>query len=187
MGGGPTGCTSTPGAWFRAQGRPDRGGKAVSSFPVPEPEVRIVTHPGAAAEPDLEAIRSELRAFNRAANPAYFALRDLPANGPRALHVVAYDAAGGIAGGLIGSTCLAWLDIEILAVRAGERRRGIGRRLVRAAESEAVLRGCRYAALDTTDFQAPGFYERLGYAVAGTFEHRVGEGHTKFFFTRTLA
>jgi GNAT superfamily N-acetyltransferase len=151
---------------------------------VSEPGVRIVAE--TAAEPVLEAIRAQLRAFNREANPAFYALRDLPENAPRALHVVAYDAAGGVAGGLIGSTCLDWLDIDILAVRAGDRGRGIGRRIVRAAEAEAVARGCRYAAVDTADFQAPGFYGKLGYAVAGKFEDRDGLGHAKWFFTRRI-
>jgi ribosomal protein S18 acetylase RimI-like enzyme len=161
-------------------------GRPVFSASLSEPEVRIVTEPSVAAEPVLEAIRSELHAFNRAANPAYYSLRDLPGNEPRALHVVAYDPAGGVVGGVIGTTCLEWLDIEIMAVRAGDRRRGIGRRLVRAAESEAVLRGCRWAAVDTADFQAPGFYEKLGYAVVGRFEDRDGHGHAKFFLTRRI-
>ena len=100
--------------------------------------------------------------------------------------MVAYDAAGGVVGGLIGSTCLEWLDIDMLAVRAADRRRGVGRRLMRAAEAEAVSRGCRWAAVDTADFQAPGFYERLGYAIVGRFEDRDGHGHTKYYFTRRL-
>lgn len=162
------------------------GGTAGILGPVAEPDIRVVAEPTAAPEPVLEAIRAELRAFNRAANPAYYARRDLPENAPRALHVVAYDAAGGVVGGLIGSTCLEWLDIDMLAVRAADRRRGVGRRLMRAAEEEAVARGCRWAAVDTADFQAPGFYGKLGYAVVGRFEDRDGHGHAKYFLTRRL-
>ena len=150
------------------------------------PVVRVVTESAAASRDVLEAIRRELRAFNRAANPAFYALRDLPENAPRPLHVVAYDAEGTVVGGLIGDTCLAWLDIDILSVRAADRGRGIGRLLMHAAEEEAVARGCRWAAVDTMDFQAPGFYARLGYAVVGTFEDRDGHGHTKHFLTRRI-
>ncbi len=159
----------------------------VFSPPVSELDVRVVVAAAAPAEDVIEAIRRGLREFNRAANPAFYAQRDLPENAPRPLHVVAYDAAGAVVGGLIGTTCLAWLEIDVMSVRAAERRRGIGSRLVRAAEAEAVARGCRHSAVDTMDFQAPGFYGRLGYAVAGRFEDRDGHGHTKYFLTRRLA
>ena len=151
-----------------------------------DPDIRVVAEPAAAAEPVLEAIKKELRAFNRQVNPAFYALRDLPENAPKPLHIVAYDAAGAVAGGLIGETCLAWLDIEILVVRAADRRRGIGSRLMRAAEAEAVRRGCRHAIVDTADFQAPAFYGKLGYALVGTIEDRDGHGHAKHYFTRRI-
>ena len=151
-----------------------------------DPGVRVVVESAAAPEAALDAIRRELRAFNRSANPAFYALADAPENAERPLHVVAYDVAGDVVGGLIGTTFLAWLDIDMLSVRAGDRRRGLGRRIMRAAEAAAVARGCRYASVDTTDFQAPGFYERLGYAIVGRFEDRCGQGHTKYFLTRRL-
>jgi GNAT superfamily N-acetyltransferase len=149
-------------------------------------EVRVVCEAAVPADAVLEAIKRELREFNRAANPEYWALRGLPENEPQPLHVVAYDASGAVAGGLIATTCFAWLDIDIMSVREKDRRRGIGRRLVAAAEKEALRRGCRYASVDTMSFQAPTFYEQLGYEVAGTFADRDGHGHTKYFFTKTL-
>ena len=150
------------------------------------PEVRVVAESGVASEEALGAIRRELRTYNRAMNPDFYALFDDPANAERPLHVVAYDAAGAVVGGLIGTTQLEWLDIDILAVHSAHRRSGIGRRIMRAAEAEAVARGCRYASVDTLDFQAPRFYERLGYEIVGRFEDRCGPGHTKFFLTSTL-
>lgn len=152
-----------------------------------EPEFRVVTESAIPAEDVLEAIRRELRTYNRQANPVFYALRNRPEHAPRPLHVVAYDAAGAVVGGLIGTTCLAWLDIDIMSVREADRHRGIGTLLVRAAEAEAVARGCSYAAVDTMDFQAPDFYARLGYAVVGTFADRDGHGHAKHFLTRRLA
>jgi GNAT superfamily N-acetyltransferase len=149
-------------------------------------ELRVVAETGSASEEALEAIRRELRAYNRAANPAFFALRDAPENAPRPLHVVARDAGGAVVGGLLGETCLAWFDIDILSVREGDRRRGVGRRIMLAAETEAAARGCRWVSVDTMDYQAPGFYERLGYTAVGRFEDRDGHGHTKLFFTKRI-
>jgi GNAT superfamily N-acetyltransferase len=58
-----------------------------------------------------------------------------------------------------------WLLIDGLWVEKEIRGQGIARELLFAAESKAVERGCRGAWLGTFDFQARGFYERLGYTV----------------------
>ena len=44
-----------------------------------------------------------------------------------------------------------------------------------------------HAVVDTAEFQAPGFYERLGYAVVGRIEDCDGHGHAKYYLTRTIA
>jgi hypothetical protein len=42
------------------------------------------------------------------------------------------------------------------------------------AESEALARGCHSAWLDTFEFQARVFFERLGYECFGTLDHYPG-------------
>jgi hypothetical protein len=57
--------------------------------------------------------------------------------------------------------------------------------LVEKAETEARLRGCHHAFLDTFDFQARQFCEKLGYYEFG----RLAEfpvGHTRFFLMKRL-
>lgn len=71
--------------------------------------------------------------------------------------------AGEVIGGLWGQTAYDWLFVALLFVPEPLRRRGVGTELLHRAEREAVSRGCHNAWLDTFEFQARGFYERLGY------------------------
>lgn len=85
-----------------------------------------------------------------------------PGNG-RPLVIALRDASGQVTGGLWGSTGYEWLFTQLLVVPADGRGTGAGTRLMAMAEQEAVARGCTGAWLDTFEFQARGFYERLGY------------------------
>jgi ribosomal protein S18 acetylase RimI-like enzyme len=91
----------------------------------------------------------------------------------------------GILGGLLGWTSWEWLRIELLYVEPALRGTGWGTRLVRAAEEEARRRLCRSAWVDSYSFQAPGFYERLGYKVFGTLDD-YPRGHRRCFLQRKL-
>ena len=62
-----------------------------------------------------------------------------------------------IFGGLWSATANAHLHIDLLFVPEELRRTGLGRRLIKDAEDEAVRRGCRGVWLDTYSFQARGF------------------------------
>ncbi len=57
--------------------------------------------------------------------------------------------------------------IELLFVPPGLRGFGQGRKLVSNAEDLARSRGCTGIWLDSFTFQAPQFYQRLGYEIFG--------------------
>lgn len=102
------------------------------------------------------------------------------------LLVIARDDDGQFAGGLDGATYFGWLYVENLAVAEHQRGQGIGSSLLRAAEAEAMHRGCTHAYLDTFSFQARPFYEKHGYKVAGTLED-FPKGHARYFLQKRLS
>ncbi len=104
----------------------------------------------------------------------------------RPLAVVVRDDSGAVTGGLWGRTAYGWLYVELLVVPETLRGRGVGSEMMRAAEAEAVARGCRHAWLDTFEFQARGFYERLGYRCFGELPD-YPPGFARYFMTKALS
>ncbi len=88
------------------------------------------------------------------------------------------DAGDEVVGGLLGSIWGGVLFIRILWVSDALRGQGFGRRLMEMAERRGVERGCRHVFVDTFSFQAPGFYEKLGYRIYARAEDwPVGHAH----------
>lgn len=83
---------------------------------------------------------------------------------------VARDSTGVVVGGILGHTRWRWLYIAKLWVDERARGHGLGRRLMAAAEDLARSRGCTDVSLDTFEYQARPFYEKLGYELFGTLE-----------------
>jgi GNAT superfamily N-acetyltransferase len=102
------------------------------------------------------------------------------------LAILLHDHAGQVVGGLWGRVVYAWLVVEMLFVPAALRGRGLGAALMQAAESAARSRNCVGLQLTRLDFQAPAFYERLGFETFGVLDD-VPPGHRCFHMQKRLA
>ena len=86
------------------------------------------------------------------------------------LSVYCRDEDGRVVGGLTGKTYWDHLDIEFLWVEEEFREQGLGTEIMRLAEEAAKRRGCKYALLDTYEFQALGFYQKQDYQQFGQLD-----------------
>jgi ribosomal protein S18 acetylase RimI-like enzyme len=92
---------------------------------------------------------------------------------------------GQVLGGAYGDTHYGWLYLSLLWVDETLRGQGWGTRLVEHFEGEAVARGCHGAWVDTYGFQAPIFYERLGYREFGRLDE-FPPGSARLFYWKPL-
>ena len=131
------------------------------------------THP---SEQEIKYIRDSLYQFNK---------EIVGDDGHTPIHIVEYDADGNVIGGILGGTYWGWMYVDILWVDESHRKKGIGSRLLRAAEEEAAQRGCHHVHLDTMSWQAPDFYKKHGYEVIGVLPN-IPDGNQKYLLMKTL-
>ena len=103
----------------------------------------------------------------------------------RLLQAELRDDEGALVAGLTGWTWGACGYIDVLWVREDRRGRGLGRKLLDAAEAEARERGCAQIVTSSHSFQAPDFYVKHGYVVVGEFSE-YPRGHRSIFLEKAL-
>jgi GNAT superfamily N-acetyltransferase len=137
---------------------------------------RLIEITDSAAERD----RSELRDRMYEYNSHRTGYRD-----GRSLCCFLRDESGRLVAGLDGFTWGGYARIEYLWVDESLRGRGLGRRLLAAAEREAAARGCETVVVDTHEFQAPELYPKLGYELVGT-THDTPIGYRQLLYQKRL-
>jgi GNAT superfamily N-acetyltransferase len=95
------------------------------------------------------------------------------------------NQAGDVIAGYNGHTWGGYCELAHLWVHERHRGQGLGALLLQTAESEALARGCVQVILATHDFQAPGFYERMGYEGKYVIEGRP-TGHVDIIYVKQL-
>ena len=97
------------------------------------------------------------------------------------LNLYVEDDSGELMAGLVAETFGNWLEIEYLFVKEDLRAQGIGSQLLQQAESEAKKRNCRFAFVNTYQFQAPAFYQRHGYKEVFTLKDYPYTGQRHYY------
>ena len=101
------------------------------------------------------------------------------------IEILARTEQDEIIGGLYGRSIWGTLEIKTFVVKPENRKEGIGSKLMEEAEAEAKRRNCRFISLDTFSFQAPGFYEKLGFEKIGT-ETDFPKGFEKYYYRKRI-
>ncbi|MER8656211.1 GNAT family N-acetyltransferase [Mesorhizobium sp. M0847] len=124
---------------------------------------------------DRQAILDQLDIYNESMGAVY---------DPKAFAVLIKDPGSGqTTGGLWARGYYDWVYIELIFVPKELRGRKIGARLVRSAERWALRSGCVGVWLDTFEFQAPAFYQSLGYETFGHLSN-YPRGSRRYFLRK---
>jgi ribosomal protein S18 acetylase RimI-like enzyme len=125
---------------------------------------------------DVAVLDERLYTFNAAASGVHDG---------RLLAIFVREDDGTIVAGMHGWTWGGTGFVQAIWVHEKLRGRGLGARVLAAAEAEAVRRGCHQMHLDTHGYKAPGFYRRQGYDVIGELPGWPGD-NVRIFLRKRL-
>lgn len=122
---------------------------------------------------DSDAVHQLLRSYNR---------RFTPSSGNYSFHI---KDSGELIAGIVAAATFDTLEVEFLYVSEARRGQGLGSRLLKYAEDKAAADGLRRVLLNTYSYQAPGFYEKLGYQKLFEISPCFGP-YSQFFYVKLL-
>lgn len=88
---------------------------------------------------------------------------------------------GVIIGGAIGKTNFETFHLELLAVKDNYRGQGIGTRLVVEAEKFAKEHNCVLMTVNTQNYEAKSFYEKLDFKIFAQLKDVPFNGTTRYY------
>lgn len=101
------------------------------------------------------------------------------------INLVLRDRDGRVVGGVCASTMLRVMYLEALWVAQEHRKQGYGTELVLAAERIGYEKGCITSQTWSLSFQAPRFYQKIGYQVLGIYDG-YPDGITEYILGKPL-
>jgi GNAT superfamily N-acetyltransferase len=101
------------------------------------------------------------------------------------LAIFVRDEADRLVAGICGNSWGGCCEIRQFWVEESQRGRGLGTKLLEAAEHEARRRGCRQIYLATFSFQAPAFYAKRGFETLATIDD-YPQGHQNVLLRKRL-
>ncbi len=99
--------------------------------------------------------------------------------------MVTVKDAGIIIGGAQCASVWNWMFVKLLWVKEDLHHQGLGTRIMSRVEKEAKDRGCIGIHLDTFEFQALGFYQKLGFEIFGEIEDHP-KGYKRHYLKKRL-
>jgi len=138
--------------------------------------LKLETTNGEPNEEDKETIKAGMLAYHKSKGH------------PRKMEYVSIlikDDNDSVLGAIVVSFLWNGMHIDTLWVDKSIRSQGWGRKLIEAAEEEAIQRHCTVSFTDTFTWQAPGFYEKLGYTEFGKVEN-FPEGNSLIYYKKEL-
>ena len=127
-------------------------------------------------ERDVQELKQHLRDYN---------VTHAKSNDGYGIAIFVRDDQRQMVAGISGSLWGECLEIDYLWVQGAVRGQGVGKQLLIALEEAAVVRGCRQITLETFSFQAPEFYQKLGYIQFGVIDG-FGNRFRKFYLQKRL-
>lgn len=92
-----------------------------------------------------------------------------------------------VLGVISGFACYAEIYIDGVVVKEQERAKGVGRKLLQTVEDSFTGKGFNNINLVTNGFQAPGFYEKCGYALEFIRKNKANSKLDKYFYVKFFA
>jgi len=135
-----------------------------------------ITSPLPPQDNDFEALKAGLTGYNESFTGSVFSEK---------VASFVKDDSGNVVGGILGEINWNWMHIQGLWVDENIRKKGWGFKLLTEMEEYALSKNTKNIRLETTTFQALGFYRKLGYSVFGELPN-MPYGHTSYFLKKQL-
>ena len=136
-----------------------------------------ITKPLPPQDNDFEALKSGLTKYNESFTGVVHR---------ETISSFVKNDSGVIVGGILGEINWNWMHIQGLWIDESIRQDGWGTKLLSEMEEYALSKSTANSRLETTTFQALGFYVKAGYSVFGELPN-MPQGHTSYFLQKQLS